>query len=633
MPRYLACIGFALMLWADHAAGQVWPSGNWSVASPAEVGMDEAKLQQARDYALTGGGSGIIVRGGYKVYSWGDQTARYDLKSTTKSIGGSALGLAIADNFVALPDFAQQYLPTIGIPPDQNAATGWLDQVTILQLATHTAGLDKTGGFIPLIYAPGTVWSYSDGGANWLADLLTQVYREDLSSLLFRRVFSRLGITSADLVWRSNLYRGDTLDGVKRRELASGISADVDAMARVGYLYLRDGLWAGERLLPTSFIDVVRRPSLLVSSLPVADPVSYPSASRHYGVLWFTNADGTLPGVPTDAYWSWGLLDSLIVVIPSLDIVAVRAGSGLGRTSWNADYSWIAPFITPIAQSVASVTVPNVVGLTQAAATAAITNAELVVGTVTQQSSAIVTAGSVISQSPSATTSVATGSAVNLVVSTGAASVTVSVAPTSLAFGNQALNLISTGMTVAITNTGTVVLPIGSITLTGTNPGQFSWSTSCPSQVPVDGACTATVVFKPTATGTKLATLTIALGGGAADRTVALSGIGVRSSFSVSSTSLTFGNVARGTTSIPRTVTIMNTGIVVLPMTSITLTGTNSGQFARTNNCPAQVEVGGSCTVDVVFKPTSKGSKTATLKVTPGGGASAKTVALSGTGI
>jgi beta-lactam-binding protein with PASTA domain len=64
-------------------------------------------------------------------------------------------------------------------------------------------------------------------------------------------------------------------------------------------------------------------------------------------------------------------------------------------------------------------TVPNVVGQTQSAATTAITGAGLVVGTVTQQPSSTVPAGRVISQSPTGGTSVAAGSAVNLVVSSG----------------------------------------------------------------------------------------------------------------------------------------------------------------------------------------------------------------------
>jgi beta-lactam-binding protein with PASTA domain len=72
-----------------------------------------------------------------------------------------------------------------------------------------------------------------------------------------------------------------------------------------------------------------------------------------------------------------------------------------------------------VAQSVGGATVPNVVGLTQAAATSAITGAGLVVGTISQQTSATVPAGDVISQSPVGGSSVAAGSAVDLVISTG----------------------------------------------------------------------------------------------------------------------------------------------------------------------------------------------------------------------
>ncbi len=75
----------------------------------------------------------------------------------------------------------------------------------------------------------------------------------------------------------------------------------------------------------------------------------------------------------------------------------------------------------------AQVAVPNVVGETQAAATAAITSAGLVLGTVTSQSSSTVPSGSVISENPAAGTQMNIGSAVNLVVSSGPAQVTVAV--------------------------------------------------------------------------------------------------------------------------------------------------------------------------------------------------------------
>jgi N-acetylneuraminic acid mutarotase len=69
--------------------------------------------------------------------------------------------------------------------------------------------------------------------------------------------------------------------------------------------------------------------------------------------------------------------------------------------------------------------VPNVVGDTQGSASTAITGAGLVVGTITRQSSSTAASGSVISESPGAGTDVASGSAVNLVVSSGKAQVAV----------------------------------------------------------------------------------------------------------------------------------------------------------------------------------------------------------------
>jgi hypothetical protein len=103
--------------------------------------------------------------------------------------------------------------------------------------------------------------------------------------------------------------------------------------------------------------------------------------------------------------------------------------------------------------------------------------------------------------------------------------------------------------------------------------------------------------------------------------------------FSASPASLSFGNVLVGITSAAKTVTVSNTGAVALPISSITLGGSNPAQFTRTHNCPAELAVGAKCTASVRFKPSSKGSKSATLKVAAGGGATAKIVALAGTGI
>jgi CubicO group peptidase (beta-lactamase class C family) len=329
----------------------LWPAQNWVVATPDEADLDEAQLARARDHALTGGGSGFIARGGRRVFTWGDLATRYDVKSTTKSIGGTVLGLAIADARVRFDDRAQAHLAAFGLPPDSNTATGWLGDITLGHLATQTAGFAKPGGYVALTFAPGSRWSYSDGGANWLADVLTTVYGQDLQEVLFSRVLSRMNITAADLTWRANAAREDTLNGVKRRELASGISLDVDAMARIGYLYLRRGMWNGERLLPESFVRQIERPAPWAIGLPVNVPAEFDGASSRYGALWWTNADGRLADVPREAFWAWGLGDSLIVVIPSLDLVIARAGEGW-RAGWDANYDVLEPFLTPIVEAV-----------------------------------------------------------------------------------------------------------------------------------------------------------------------------------------------------------------------------------------------------------------------------------------
>ena len=79
--------------------------------------MQVEMLKKAAEYSE---GSGIVMRGGKIVYQWGDLDKRFDLKSTTKSIGVTALGLAIKDGVMRINDPASKYCSNIGIPPDEN---------------------------------------------------------------------------------------------------------------------------------------------------------------------------------------------------------------------------------------------------------------------------------------------------------------------------------------------------------------------------------------------------------------------------------------------------------------------------------------------------------------------------------
>ena len=343
------------------------PDNGWVRAAAADVGMNQALLDQAAAYASSapsGAGAGMIVRRGRLVHSWGDIDLRYDLKSTTKSVGGMALGMAMDDLLLTVTDRADAHLSSIGVPPDTNAQTGWVPEITVLQLATHTAGFDKPGDYQELLFQPGTTWFYSDSGLNWLADLLTGVFARDLDALMGERVWPVLGVNADDVVWRSMAsgYRPTpSADGIEHRELASGIIANVNAMARVGLLFLRRGMWGGQRVLSEAFIDMTQTPRAETAAAANPNATEFPGATLDYGLLWWTNETGQMPNVPRDAYWAWGLGDSLIVVIPSLDLVIARAGpqateASAGRvwndSDWNGDYAVLIPFLEPIVQSV-----------------------------------------------------------------------------------------------------------------------------------------------------------------------------------------------------------------------------------------------------------------------------------------
>jgi CubicO group peptidase (beta-lactamase class C family) len=333
-----------------------YPDSAWVSALPADMEMDQSLLEQARDYALTTGGAGMITRRGREVLSWGDTTATYDVKSVTKSIGSLMLGLAVKDNLLALTDLAQSHYPAVGANPSTNTATGWLGEITVRDLVTHTAGFDKRSGYVDILFQPGTTWAYSDGGVNWLADTLTVVNQADLFPILRSRILDPLGVPPAQLDWTESRHRDLLVEGLPRREFNSSIFLSADAMARLGYLSLRNGVWNSEVIIPPAYVDQMRTTVPGVVGLPVGNDLDskYSAASNHYGLSWWNNVDGSLPNVPLDAYWAWGLGDHLILVIPSLDIVATRTGNPWAGNRTPSYYAVLAPFFDPIVESVAA---------------------------------------------------------------------------------------------------------------------------------------------------------------------------------------------------------------------------------------------------------------------------------------
>jgi len=87
-------------------------------------------------------------------------------------------------------------------------------------------------------------------------------------------------------------------------------------------------------------------------------------------------------------------------------------------------------------------------------------------------------------------------------------------------------------------------------------------------------------------------------------------------------------------TSTPQTVTVTNASTTnAIANVVITLTGTNPGDFAQTNNCGTSIGVKATCAITLTFTPSATGTRAATVSMADNGGGSPQTIALSGTGI
>ena len=212
---------------------------------------------------------------------------------------------------------------------------------------------------------------------------------------------------------------------------------------------------------------------------------------------------------------------------------------------------------------------------------------------------------------------------------------TVSLSPTSLAFGNVPVNTESVYQGFTLTNTGGSPLAISSVALTGTNKTQFLISgNTCPASLAAGANCIVHLHFYPTATGAATAALSITDNAAGSPQSVTLTGTATPpAAVSLSTTSLAFGNVPVNTESVYQGFTLTNTGGSPLTFTGVALTGTNKTQFLISGNtCLGSLAAGANCIVHLHFYPTVTGAATAALTVTDNATGSPQSVALTGTG-
>ena len=203
--------------------------------------------------------------------------------------------------------------------------------------------------------------------------------------------------------------------------------------------------------------------------------------------------------------------------------------------------------------------------------------------------------------------------------------------PTRLTFATQLVGTASTAKTVTATNTGKATMTFTGISLTGTNRTGFQQTHTCGATLAVGAKCTISVSFKPTASGTRIAGLSIADNAAPPNpQTVVLSGTGTV--VELVPTSLSFGDQSVGTTSVAETVTMTNVGTTMLTISGISVTGINAGDFSQTHTCGGTLGAGASCSISVKFHPSATGARSAAISISDNGGSSPQKVPLSGTG-
>lgn len=197
----------------------------------------------------------------------------------------------------------------------------------------------------------------------------------------------------------------------------------------------------------------------------------------------------------------------------------------------------------------------------------------------------------------------------------------------TLAFGTTRVGTTSTAKRVTISNPGP-----DPVSVTPSLAGQYAIGADTCSGKPLPattGSCTVDVVFAPTTLGDDAETLTLSTDNPAwPELLVALSGTGVQPFGEAAPAALTFPERLVGTTSLPKPVTVSNTGTDALALTGISATG----DFQTAGDCAATLAPSASCTVEVTFEPSGKGARPGTLTIAHDGPGTALTVSLSGTG-
>lgn len=326
---------------AETSADQEWPT-----ASPPSEEMSTAKLDALWKHLASSHTTALLIlrndRIVYEKYaaSW-DAKRPHGTASMAKAlVAGLSLAVAIGDGRIALDDKAAQYVPQWKRDPQKSA-------MTLRQLGSHTSGIedaesaglahDKLTGWkgkfwkrlgppndpftlardeASVLFPPGTKFSYSNPGIAMLSYAVTAALRDapekDIRTLLRNRVMRPIGVPDPE--WSAGYGQTVEVDLLPLVASWGGGSYTPRAVARVAQLLLHHGNWQGRQILTEQ---AVRQ-------------ITSDAGTPGMGAIgWWSNNEGRYPELPRDAFWGSGAGHQVVLVVPSLKLIAVRNGEVL----------------------------------------------------------------------------------------------------------------------------------------------------------------------------------------------------------------------------------------------------------------------------------------------------------------
>jgi CubicO group peptidase (beta-lactamase class C family) len=329
----------------------VFPGDSWATVDPEAAGFDPAVLDElAAEAEANQSNCMVVTRHGQLVAEWywndTDASSAQEVFSATKSYTSTLVGLAQEDGDLDIDDPAADYIPE------------WQDgdsaEVTVRNLISNDSGrhwdgatdyqglpgaADRTAFAVDLAQddPPGTTWAYNNSAIQTLDAVLESATGEQPRDFAQDRIFDPLGMADTEM----------TGDPAGNTNMFFGMQSTCQDMARFGYLFLRNGNWDGDQVVPEEW---------------VAEATGQPSQDINaaYGYLWWLNTTGPqagaagvtteqdaaeaepaqlVPGAPEDMYWALGLGGQVIQVHPETDTVVVRLGTPQTEQTFGARFA------------------------------------------------------------------------------------------------------------------------------------------------------------------------------------------------------------------------------------------------------------------------------------------------------